>query len=528
MIRRLSARLLALALALAAPAFARADVVSARADKVAVTIYRDGPLDSDEYDDTRGLAFVVESREVDLPAGRSRVKLQGVADGIIPESAAVGGLPGAQVERNFDYDLLGPGSLIARSVGKPVKLVRTNPKTGQASEETAILRSGPDGVVLDFGGGRVEALHCSGAPEKLVFDHAPPDLAATPTLSVLVDAPAPGHYRLTLSYLTVRMNWAADYIARIAPDGKSLSLSGWITLANHTAMSFADAPTAVVAGRLSRVEVDLPDTSTPGVSLSCWPLGNSHHPSPPQPLPPPPPAYAASPVAAGRAETVEDLVVTAEKRVSETRLGDYRLYSLVEPTTVAARQTKQVAFLEQPKVTFETLYAIMVAGTDSPAVDADAQVGHAETVLRFDNKPERGLGRGLPSGVVRVLQPGPGGAPLLVGEPALERDVPVGEPFELKLGEATDVNATQRVTDVKVSHRGRTTRTRASYEVVVTNAKATPVIAEVRHFRDDVAGFRVTAESDRHGTKAGDPLWRLVLPAGGQRTLTYAVEYDEP
>jgi len=39
-------------------------------------------------------------------------------------------------------------------------------------------------------------------------------------------------------------------------------------------------------------------------------------------------------------------------------------------------------------------------------------------------------------------------------------------------------------------------------------------------------GFKVTAESAPHGTKAGDPVWRLPLAAGADRTLTYTVSFN--
>src|SRR6202162_4592507 len=114
--------------------------------------------------------MIAETRTVDLPAGRTRIEFQGVADAIIPASAALTGLPGRLVERNFDYDLLDPGSLIEKSVGQGVVIRRTNPKTGKVTEEPATLRSGPDGVVAVTSSG-VEALNCGTGPQALVFDH---------------------------------------------------------------------------------------------------------------------------------------------------------------------------------------------------------------------------------------------------------------------------------------------------------------------------------------------------------------------
>ena len=502
------------------------DVVSARPDTVAVTIYRDRPVSTAQLadlgaDDTHGLALVVETRTVDLPAGRSRLCFEGVADGIIPQSAAVEGLAAAIVERNFDYDLLSPGSLIAHSIDQKVRVARTDPRTGRESEDAATVRSGPDGVVLDFGG-RFEALRCGGETERLVFDQAPAGLTDRPTLSVVVDAPAPGRFTVRVSYLTVRLDWSADYIARINPDGATLNLTGWITLANRGAMSFADAPTEVVAGNLARQPVDLPRSEARTVQTACWPNQTTHSgwysaraytEGMPMPPPPPPPPMA-------RAMTVAEMVVTAQKRVIESQLGDYKLYTLAEPTTVAARQTKQVMFLSQPDVKFETVYVHAVSDSDD---DHPPGVEPASVVLRFENKPAGGLGRPLPAGSIGVRRPGDG-RELFVGEYPLSRDVPVGEPFEITTGAASDVTFAQRLVRHEQGRRGHVSN---AFEIIVANAKAAPVTVEVRHPRDQAKGFKVAAESDPHGFKAGDPVWRLIIPPGEDRTLTYAVEFDQ-
>ena len=473
--------------------------------------------------DTDGLALVVEDRDVDLPAGRSRLRFEGVADGIVPQSAGIDGLPAAVVERNFDYDLLTPASLVAASVGQDVQVVRTNRKTGRETRDSAVVRSGPDGVVLEVGG-RFEALGCGGEAERLVFDRAPPGLSARPTLSLAVDAPAAGHYGVRLSYLTVRMDWTADYIARVAPDGKSLALTGWITLANRTATAFENAPTEVVAGNLARVPVEIPRGARLARRPECWPMQTTHagwfSPAPPPPPPPPPPLYAMAMAApAARAFAIQKVAI-------ESQLGDYKLYTLAEPTTVAARQTKQVLFLDQPAVKFDAVYGYTVepsdTSPDAPAVDPAPRP--ADIVLRLRNSAADGLGRPLPAGQVQLRQSQAiaGGQELLVGEPALDRDVPVGEPFELRLGQASDVTLAERLT-VNQSRPGG--RIRQSFEVLAANAKTQPVTVEIRHDRAGANGFAVTAESVRHGDKAGDPLWRLTIPPGGDQTLTYTVEH---
>jgi hypothetical protein len=524
------APVLALLTVFAAWAAQAADVVSTKPDSVAVTIYRDGPastrrLSDLNAEDTQGLALVVETRLVDLPAGRSRLRFEGVADGIIPQSAAAEGLPAPPTERDFDYDLLSPGALIAHSIGRRVSVVRTDARTGRETEEVATLASGPEGILLDFGD-RVEALHCGGERERLIFDHAPPGLTDKPTLSLRVDVPAAGRFKVRLSYLTVRLDWSADYIARIDPDGRTLDLTGWITLANRGAAGFADAPTQVVAGHISRRPVETPAPASTPVAALCWPGQTTHA------------GWAERPRPGAKGTEVDEVVVSGQRafslfapppppppspRVAESQLGDYKLYTLGEPTTVAARQTKQVLFLSQPAVKFETVYRHEVFDYDAarPVPPIAASV-----ILRLENTSAQGLGRPLPAGQVNVRKrfPEAGGRELLVGDYPLARDVPVGEPLELAVGLASDVTVARTVTSVTPDGHGHVRR---ALEIRAANAKTTPVVLEIRHHRLGAPAFRVVAESLPHGLKSGDPLWRLAVPAEGEALLSYTVELDK-
>jgi hypothetical protein len=526
---RALAPLLAGLVLLAGGAASAADVVSPAAETVAVTIYRDGPVDAGGLRGgagDSGLALITESRTVDLPAGRTRIRFEGVADGIVPQSAAIEGLPAGVVERNFDYDLLDPASMLARSVGESVTLRRIDAKTGKVTEERAVVRSAPNGTVLVTSHG-VEALHCSGGAEGVIFDHMPNGLAARPTLSALADAPAAGRYRVRLSYLSVRLNWAADYVARIAPNGHTLDLTGWITLANSSAVSFANAPTAVVAGHLSRVAVDLPQPNAPAVALSCWPNQTTHAgwiypvPAPPPPVPAPMEAPMAADMVVVTAEKREEVLQKVPVRTTQSQLGDYKLYTLVEPTTVAAKQTKQIAFLNQTGVKFDTVYAYQVG-----EAGAGGRPTPATTTLRFENKTANGLGQPLPQGTVWLRQTQDPGGELFIGSKSIE-DVAVDAPFEIAVGPASDVNVSTRlVSNTRTGPAGHTRR-QLAFEIDASNAKPRPVVVEIRQPTEGQSGVAFPAESQLHGTKSGDALWTLAIPANGAATLTYTFEYDD-
>jgi len=512
---------------------APAQSVSPSPDKVSVTFYHEEDLNTASLvrpDDvyamrSEGLAFVNETRTVDLPAGPALVEFRGVAATMVPQTAKIEGLPSGIVEQNFDYDLLSPGSLVAKSIGRTVHVIRTDPKTGRKSETTAVVRSAPSGVVLDEGDGKHEAFNCSGLPERLVFDEVPEGLADTPTLSVHTDAPAAGRYTLELSYVATGLTWSADYVARIRPGGKTLDLSGWITLANFGQTSFAQAPVSVIAGNLSRTGDDAPvDATALALSVECWPTNiNWGKFLPPPPPPPPPPAPRAENIQ-DVALAVQTVVVTAEKRttVEAQQLGDYKLYALPDRTDVHARETKQVQFLDQHDVPFEKLYGYFNIFDDDADISGDA----ALVVYRLQNKREAGLGKPLPAGYISFLEPGPEDQPIFVGN-APVGDTAVGLPVESFTGKAIDVIVAHHVaSDISVGS-GKDKRDRRSFQIAVENDKPIPIQFEIYQLLGD-PGQKIVSESQAHTLYRGFITWRFALKAGERSELTFTVDTPEP
>jgi hypothetical protein len=507
-----------IALFAAAPGLAAAQVVSERPDKVAVVLYQDdAPTDS--YSDPLsqspdpGLAVVNETRTIDLPAGRTRLSFRNVADGMAPQTAAIEGIDGRLVERNYDFDLLSPGTLIDKAVGGPARLVRTNPRTGEVSEIPVTVRSGPQGIVLQQADGSTEALGCSGLPEKLVFDAPPPGLTATPTLSAVVEAPRAGRYVVKLSYLATGLRWSADYVAHLHPDGKTLDLQGWLTLSNISRTSFADAPTQVIAGRLAREGDDEPiEPIERPVVRSCWPIERRPVPEERETIN----RVALSVSAVTQRSDLEEVTVTGS-RVNARVIGDYKLYSLNEPTTVAANQTKQVAFLGQASVPYQRAYAYLAR----PAYEGDPeQVEPVPIVLRLQNKAEEGLGKPLPGGAVTVFEPRPDGEPSLAGQ-ARMNDTPVGVPVELQIGQSNAMTIAATQGEMTYFKRAGRELLRSTVTLTVRNASGRSTPVEIRLLQ---SRFKVLSESRPHARDNAFALWILQLPAEGEATLSYRIE----
>ncbi|UUR07180.1 DUF4139 domain-containing protein [Sphingomonas glaciei] len=492
----------------AAPAGAQQVVTSAGPERVGVTVYRDPDRGRRRpaLNWLNGYALISETRSIDIPAGESELRFEGVASGIIPQSAIVGGVPEGLLERNRDALLLSAGSLVGRALGNRVTLRRTDRATGTVVEGEAIVRSGGDGgVVLQTAAG-VEALRCTGLAETLVYDRVPAGLSARPTLSVRVRARQALRASVTLSYLATGFDWQADYVATLSRDERKLQLRAWLTLASTDDTSFPGATTQAVAGQVNREGVEVAPVESPPLRLQCWPAattstvsqpdGSSYAngdtpPAPPAPPPPPPPVVAFR---------SEEIVVTGSRITAvRERLGDLQLYRIPEPVTVGANAQKQVGLLDRPAVKVEAVYRMAVVSADEEAEE------QGELLLRSRNREEQGLGLPLPSGNLVLFREG-AGRPLLIGEGHM-RDTAVGEKVEIKVAETSGVR-------VRLSSGEGDRRT-----LVVTNDRPVAVQAEVELLHDD--GDRI--DGAKLMRRDGKLLWLATVPANGSATISYRI-----
>jgi hypothetical protein len=436
----------------ATPAYARETVEASAPSALAVTLYRDpnrGVDDAMDRDWPQGFAMITEKRTVTLPPGESTIRFTGVAEGMVAVSAIVTGLPGGTIEKNRNADLLSPAALVDGTLGNRVTVTRTNPATGKAVAEEAIVRTRADGgLVLQTSAG-FEAVRCSGVPETLTFDRVPAGLSAQPVFTVDTRDPRGGAYTIELTYLAWGFDWQAHYIATLEEPGRTddikLRLMSWLTLLNDNGQSFPGAELLVVAGRLNVVSdfqglADPPDARP--LMLTCYPLGSTAAGSPidyPPPAPPPvsmqmleAPAEAivvsGFPLRRSAEVTLDSVTMKAE----EEALGDLKLYRVPEPVTVAAKSLKQVVFLDQDAVEGRLLYETACSPRnwqDEPSA--------ADMLLLTVNDKAHGLGMAMPMGAITLFEPSRAGE-LLVGEQRL-RDYAEGQDIEIALGPSAQV-----------------------------------------------------------------------------------------
>lgn len=492
-----------LALGVARPAGAQtAVVVSPKPDRISLTVYR-APYGRGAIDlrYLQGFAMITETRKIRLPRGRAVLRFEGVAEGIVPVSAIIDGLPGGTVEKNRDAKLLSPAALIDGTLGRGVTLTRTDRASGRQTSEDATIVAGPTpGVILRTARG-IETLRCSGLSERVTFAGAPAGLSNTPVLSVTTDTPTSRTVTVRLTYLASGFDWRASYVGTLAPNGKTLDLFAWLTLANGNPERFPDATVQAVAGRLNREEVARIPVAAADLRLVCYPLGTT-----------------TSDLRTTAFEAAEEITVTAGRMVTPVMmmapppppapapppppppedLGDLKLYRVPQPTTVVANGQKQVALLAQPAVPFERRYRREVY----PGQPFDAAPTAVVLVVTNDNA--NGLGIALPAGGTALYARRESGR-FLLGLGAMT-DRTVGERVRIAAGVSRQVLVSQK----RIGPNG----------AVLTVANANP-FAVTLDVPIGAAGQKVEPQAENVNRTDGIVTWTPILPPGGSAELRY-------
>ena len=514
--RFLPAVLLAGASPLAAQSPNRAPVISDAVSDVAVTVYRD-PNRGEGAMDRRwpgGYALISETRTLSIPAGESVIRFEGVAEGLLPETAIISGLPRGVREKNRDARLLSPSGLIDAYLKRRVHLVRTSRETGKVSEQDAILQAGPGGGVIVHSQSGFEALGCSGLPEKLRYDGVPSGLAPRPTLSVTTTSDQAVTVTVQLTYMAQGFDWGANYVARSHAEGPEIGLFAWLTVANGGSESFRDARLQVVAGKPNKVANAPPlRRPDPALHLRCWPMDiTSTHPRLDfERLP-----WAIDNMARGRGGF--DIMVTAMKAerafasarpappppppviAHQAELGDLKLYRVPIRVTLAAQSQKQVAMIDREAARFDRVYSARVA--------SGTEIAQAmPLVMRARNISDAGLGIPLPAGGLALFAPR-AGEELLIGEQRM-RDLAIGEELEIAAGTSPDVQWTLI--------RTGTSRKQTSWRATITNARPVPITAEI------VVPDQIVKRP--RGAVRGPGGWRLPVSvaANASASISYAL-----
>ncbi len=470
---RLPAAISAVLVALSAPSVF-ANSLNATLDQqsdVAVTIYN------------ADLALVKDQRLLTLGQGEQSIAFMGVSGKIRPETALLRNIQDQNaisiIEQNFDFDLLTPQSLLDKSLGKTIQIVRTNYVTGQETTKAAKVLSTVGGLVVDING-QIE----TNPDGRFIFPELPPNLRAQPTLTTLVDNKLAGNHHYELSYLTGGLSWRADYVVELTGDNR-LDLASWVTLSNYSDTEYRNANVQLVAGDVNQV------ANEPRVERFLVKK-----------------MAIAEPQAA---PAVEDF-------------SEYKLYTLPRKTTIANNQTKQVALLSAAEVVSHQTLVFAGNSINRYSAESGAKEKLNPTLkLNFTNDKKSNLGMALPKGVVRVYQRDSQGNAQFVGEDNIGHTAE-NESVALTLGKSFDVSAIREKTYFKILNKDNANyKYEVGYRTIFKNAKKTPV--KVSYFENFDGEWKLLSSTLKNQkSSASENEWEVTVPAKSDIVLDFTVE----
>jgi len=422
-----------------------------------------------------GLALVDEARTL-APVSGTTVRLDRVGPMMIADSVRVDLGDAADVrEIALDSDIMTRQTLLERALGKTVKLVRANPATGAETVEEAQVLSVAGGLVLNVGG-RIE----TDPPGRIVFDHVPDDLHATPTLSLKLDKPLDKPASARLAYLTNGLSWNAVYTVVLNAGHDALDLTGWAKVQNNAGVDYGPALVSLVAGDVAR------ETPAPRGKILMR-------------------AEAAMAADAG------------SFNAPRSELSAFHMYKMPDPVTLKDKETRQLRLLSSEGVLSRRVLEFRGAAQVFGAVRGNAEPQPARQKIMAVNDVASHLGVPLPAGLVRAYVRDDEGTLRFIGEDRITNTA-VGQKLALDLGAAFDVTMERRQTDFR---RVADRVTEAAYSLKLRNGGTSP--ATVKVIEDIPGEWEMLAESLPAGRDGLSAVWEVPVPAGGSVDLTYRV-----
>jgi hypothetical protein len=433
-------------------------------EEVGITVYN------------QNFGLVREVRTIDLAQGRTALEFRDVSEQIEPQTVAIKSLvPGAQLhvlEQNYRYDLLSPQTLLAKYVGKKVKVYRYNDKTGHDDAFDAEVLSVTNGTVM-----RINGEITYDFPGRIAFPEIPQNLIAKPTLVWLLDAS--GKQKVEVTYLTRNLSWSADYVLTVNESDTAGDLVGWVTLNNTTGTTYENAKLKLVAGDVQRVN-----------------------------------QYANM-----RSMDAAPMAGAGGGGFREESFFEYHLYTLERPTNLLNAEQKQVTLLEAAGIHLDKRLIFYGApyyyrGNYGQVV-SNQKVG---VYLDLQNTEANHMGMPLPKGTVRVYKADKSGAKQFIGEDNIDH-TPRDERVRIKMGDAFDVVGDRKQMEWKSLG---TCVSESAWEISLRNHKDTETTVEVY---EPVGGdWEITQESMPHVKKDSSTFtFNPRIPARGNVKITYRV-----
>lgn len=422
-----------------------------------------------------GLALVDEIRQLD-GSGQKTIRLDRVGPMMITDSVRLTLKDGPMLrEIALDSDILNRQTLLARSLGKTVQLVRVNPATGAETIEQAEVLSIAGGLVLRVGG-RIE----TNPPGRIVFNEVPVDLHATPTLSLTFADPLKTSVDAQMAYLTSGVSWNAVYTAVLTSTHDQVDLNAWAKVTNNAGVDFTNAEVSLVAGDIPR----------------------------------------KSPAPRGKILMRAEAMAASDARsfnAPRSELSAFHMYSMPGRVTLRDKETRQLRLLDAKGVKSQRVLEYRSGAPVFGPVRGMQDPQPVRQRVRLTNDADSQLGMPLPAGLVRAYVYDSTGVIRFIGEDHINNTA-VGSEMSLDLGRAFDVTVKRQQTDFR---RAGDRVTETAFTLTVRNGGASSTVVQVT---EDIPGdWEILSESLTHRRNGVAATWDVSVPAKGHMDLTYRV-----
>ena len=431
-------------------------------------------------------AMITERRELDVVSG-AEVRISGIASTVDPATVQLRSLtePGgvSVSEQRFVQGATTPDEILQRHLGDQITVVTPKGEVG------GVLRSiDTQTLVLEVGAGdqrRLQLMRRDGYVQDIRLP--PGKQVDKPSLVWRLATKKPGKHKVELTYRADGLTWAADYLAIFDEAAKTIDFSAWATLRNNTGTAFDGAELTLVSG----------GNMISGAMYN--PYAQIYGQQPVRQTTPPVRFTVPTLLHVGNGESVQVELITP-------KLGA-KAKSVVVFDALTSFEQHANTYHQFPATDCSMLTQV-----------APGQ-SRAEVAIEVDVSAKQ-----LPDGRVRVFKR-PAKSPDRL-EILSERQLTIsGGVARLPLANHTELSG-ERKTTCTLDERARTITEKV--EVKVENKGKQPVDAVVREWQWRYSVWRIDPSDESvKGTRGGPQIqeYRLAIPAGAKKSLTYTVVY---
>jgi len=352
-------------------------------------------------------AFINDTREVEVTAGKQKLIYEGVPSLVITQSVVPTflGMKSNLYSQNYIYDLVSLQSMLEKSINKEVAFY-SNEKEPTLSKGI-LLSASPNAMIKENGSGKIYTLNSA---TQVIFSKVPENMITKPSLVWNMEAEKEGTLGIDLKYLTTGITWSSDYVLNLTKE--SLDLTGWITVRNNSGVSYENAKITCLAGDVNSV-----------------PQRNNYR---------------------QKSVMYESAPMVAMDAVAEESFSGYHIYKIPFRETIANKEQKQISFIDKKSVKYHQYGKNM----NSYFENYGEQKLQFTNTIEFENKKENNMGISLPTGVVRMYQKDSKSETHFIGESRVG-NIPEDENVTLTVGTLFDAVGEKKITKfiAKKHHR---------------------------------------------------------------------------